>query len=297
MNPQSVGIPSFHESQPQSDSVPRRYTDAPTTVVKWGYVFEWCPTHPKAHFGSVQQHRLVIECQLGRFLRHGEVVHHRNHVKTDNSLENLELLSREMHLERHARGHRATPEVVARVAAAATDRSISFASLQMSPRTVQKICEEHQIRWLRRGNGVIAAELSESRVREALQGRTTLQAAAILGCHPQTLYNRFGHLLKKRTTPGALDAHCVDVLQMLRGERRSQKEVADKYGVSEACVMKSVQRWMRNPEGLPLPKARLKAIFRRWSRRDAKQGAPARLSTRHWSSKPGPQRKAPRTAA
>jgi hypothetical protein len=65
--------------------------------------------------------------------------------------------------------------------------------------------------------------------------------------------------------------------------------------VSESCVMKSVRRWMNNPEGLDLPPQRLQAIFRRWSRRGAKSGEPGRPSTRHWSSKPGPQRKAPDT--
>jgi transposase len=235
-----------------------------------------------------------MECHIGRFLRKLEVVHHRNSDRTDNRIENLELFeSVGDHTAEHARMRRADPALIERVRKAAADRSISFASLGMAPNSVAKICKEHGIKWQRRGTIAVVSEMTEQSVREALRGRTTLQAAALLHVHPMTLYNHFGHLLNKRTKPGTLDAHCVEVLQMLRHERRPQSDVAAKYGVSEDCVRKSVQRWMNNPEGLDLPPQRLRAIFRRWSKQDAKSDAPARQSTRHWSQKPGPKRKAP----
>lgn len=37
------------------------------------------------------EHRLVMEAQLGRPLRKGESVHHKNGVRSDNTLGNLEL--------------------------------------------------------------------------------------------------------------------------------------------------------------------------------------------------------------
>lgn len=50
--------------------------------------------HPNGdHRGYVREHHLVMEQALGRYLLPGEVVHHRNHVTTDNRLENLELFA------------------------------------------------------------------------------------------------------------------------------------------------------------------------------------------------------------
>lgn len=57
-----------------------------------GYIEVWKPEHPSANLdGYVREHRLVIEESIGRYLEIGEVVHHINHVKDDNRLENLKL--------------------------------------------------------------------------------------------------------------------------------------------------------------------------------------------------------------
>jgi hypothetical protein len=60
---------------------------------KDGYVIVWCPEHPTTHKTKkyVLEHRLVMEQHLGRYLTRQEVVHHKNGVKDDNRIENLEV--------------------------------------------------------------------------------------------------------------------------------------------------------------------------------------------------------------
>jgi HNH endonuclease len=49
------------------------------------------PDHPKAKNGYMQEPRPVMEQHLGRYLSPKESVHHKNGVKTDNDIANLEL--------------------------------------------------------------------------------------------------------------------------------------------------------------------------------------------------------------
>lgn len=70
-----------------------------------GYVLILKPDHPfTTKVGYVYEHRLVMEKHLKRYLTKKEVVHHKNKNKSDNRIENLELLpSHAEHLKKYHR--------------------------------------------------------------------------------------------------------------------------------------------------------------------------------------------------
>lgn len=67
-----------------------------------GYVAIYSPDHPRAGTNkAVFEHILVAEKELGRHLEKDEIVHHINHVKTDNRPDNLEVVKRGEHVKNH----------------------------------------------------------------------------------------------------------------------------------------------------------------------------------------------------
>lgn len=68
------------------------------TTHSQGYTLVKCKDHPHAGtWGFVFEHRLIMEKHLNRYLHSWEEIHHINGIKTDNRLENLELMSKSMH--------------------------------------------------------------------------------------------------------------------------------------------------------------------------------------------------------
>jgi AraC-like DNA-binding protein len=69
-----------------------------------GYVLCFVPGHPYAFRNFVLEHRLVMEKALGRYLEPHELVHHKNEIKHDNRIENLELTDHAAHASHHFTG-------------------------------------------------------------------------------------------------------------------------------------------------------------------------------------------------
>jgi len=67
-----------------------------------GYIAVYCPDHPNAsREGYVMKHRLVMERALGIAVPDGYVVHHINHKRNDNRIENLALMTFQAHAALH----------------------------------------------------------------------------------------------------------------------------------------------------------------------------------------------------
>lgn len=50
------------------------------------------------------QHRLIMERKLNRYLTPKEIIHHKNHKRDDNRIENLQVVTRRTHLLIHYAG-------------------------------------------------------------------------------------------------------------------------------------------------------------------------------------------------
>lgn len=67
-----------------------------------GYIRVYAPDHFVLRKGGYHlEHRLVMEKHIGRPLWTQECVHHKNHDRQDNRLENLEIIERSAHSKYH----------------------------------------------------------------------------------------------------------------------------------------------------------------------------------------------------
>lgn len=211
-----------------------------------GYLQEYCPDHPLAtRMGYMMQHRLVAEAVLGRRLLREEVVHHEDENKQNNSPENLWLFpSQAAHLRHHKRNSpRYSRALLDRLLPLAKDPSVSLPqagrALGVSVATVRALLRLHSVPW----SSPALRELTEEQARAALQGRTTVAAASLLGVHHMTLRLRFPHLLTTRVSPGFLDAH-KEAIRSLAREVRADA-IGERFACNPQTVKNAIQAWAR----------------------------------------------------
>lgn len=83
-----------------------------------GYYWAFVPEkgHPSSGYRKKMfEHKIVMEAYLGRRLRQNEVVHHKNHKRDDNRIENLEVMDRRCHSRLHMLGTKMPEEIKAKL--------------------------------------------------------------------------------------------------------------------------------------------------------------------------------------
>ena len=92
----------YHRWKRHGNSLTKKKNIGSKKYEKDGYVLVRIPEHPNLQSnGYIREHRLVMSNFLKRPLLSHEIVHHKNGIRDDNRIENLELLTRSVHPTGH----------------------------------------------------------------------------------------------------------------------------------------------------------------------------------------------------
>jgi len=87
----TLGMPPWNKGLRGYMAMEKHYNWQGGRIIdKYGYVSIKIPTHPFAnHLGYVKEHRLIVEKQIGRYLKAEEHCHHIDKNKANNNPQNL----------------------------------------------------------------------------------------------------------------------------------------------------------------------------------------------------------------
>ena len=138
---------------------------------KAGYVLLCIHDHPNSDTkGYIFEHRVVVEMDCGRFLKPGEDVHHKNEIKHDNRIQNLEIISRSAHTMLHNLG-----------------------SVQ-SETTRQKISDKAKKRFSNKKNHPFYKDVDDELIRMVKEGKKPTEISRKLNITRRTVYNKIDYL-------------------------------------------------------------------------------------------------------
>lgn len=227
-------------------------------IQQGNYIFLRIPDHPHAGAdGYVREHRYVMEQHLGRYLEPQEAVHHKNHIGTDNRIENLELFAdNASHLsnteripfpeEFDLRELYVDQQMTCVAIGALIGRSNSF---------VKRSLQRMEIPLRKRFDFPSADVLTEMR-----STMTTQQMATQLGCSVNTLRRHLGKLKIYCPQPGLARRAPYpsdDILQSLR-LTKTLRQIAEEYklpyeGLASYCTTHQILAPQRKPKEPPAP--------------------------------------------
>ena len=136
-----------------------------------GYILVCIHDHPNSDsLGYVMEHRLVKEIEIGRFLDQHKSVHHKNGIKHDNRISNLEIIDPVDHTRLHHIG------------------------ATRSSKTRKNMSEVAKRRFADKTNHPSYKDIDDQLVLLVKQGEKASQIAKKLGVSRKTVYNKIQYL-------------------------------------------------------------------------------------------------------